>query len=61
MATHSIILAWKIPWTEELGGLLEFARIEYDLVTKLPPAPPKHGIHISTIGFHSVLISPFSF
>ena len=22
MATHSSILAWKIPWTEEPGGLL---------------------------------------
>ena len=21
MATHSIILAWKIPWTEDPGGL----------------------------------------
>ena len=21
MTTHSSILAWKIPWTEELGGL----------------------------------------
>ena len=21
MATHSGILAWRIPWTEELGGL----------------------------------------
>ena len=21
MATHSSILAWKIPWAEELGGL----------------------------------------
>ena len=21
MATHSIILAWKIPWTDESGGL----------------------------------------
>ena len=21
MATHPIILAWKIPWTEEPGGL----------------------------------------
>ena len=21
MATHSSILAWKIPWTEESGGL----------------------------------------
>ena len=22
MATHSTILAWRIPWTEEPGGLL---------------------------------------
>jgi len=22
MATHSSILAWQIPWTEEAGGLL---------------------------------------
>ena len=22
MATHSGILAWEIPWTKELGGLL---------------------------------------
>ena len=21
MATHSIILAWRIPWTEEPGGI----------------------------------------
>ena len=21
MATHSSILAWRIPWTEEIGGL----------------------------------------
>ena len=21
MATHSIILVWEIPWTEDLGGL----------------------------------------
>ena len=24
MATHSGILAWKIPWTEEPGGLQSF-------------------------------------
>jgi len=31
-ATHSIILAWRIPWTEEVGGLQFIAsqRIEYD-------------------------------
>ena len=32
MATHSSILAWRIPWTEEPGGLksMESQRIEYD-------------------------------
>jgi len=29
IATHSSILAWKIPWTEEPGGLL-FARFRHD-------------------------------
>ena len=23
MATHSSVLAWRIPWTEESGGLLQ--------------------------------------
>ena len=26
MATHSIILAWRIPWTEEPGGLQSVGR-----------------------------------
>ena len=35
-ATHSSILAWKIPWTEEPGGLQSMGsqRVEHDLVTK---------------------------
>ena len=27
MATHSSILAWRIPWTEELGGLHTVHRV----------------------------------
>ena len=36
MATHSSILTWKIPWTEEAGGLqsLESQRAGHDLGTK---------------------------
>ena len=36
MATHSSILAWKIPWTEEPGGLqsMEWQRVRQDLATK---------------------------
>ena len=32
MAIHSSILAWKIPWTEELGGLesLGVQRVGHD-------------------------------
>ena len=30
MATHSSILAWKIPWTEEPGGLQSMGRKESD-------------------------------
>ena len=34
MATHSSILVWEIPWTEEPGGLqsMELQRVEHDLV-----------------------------
>ena len=30
MATHSSILAWKIPWTEEPGGLQSWGHKESD-------------------------------
>ena len=32
MATHSSILAWRIPWTEEPGGLqsMESQRVGYN-------------------------------
>ena len=31
MATHSSILAWKIPWTEEPGGLPSMGLQELDM------------------------------
>ena len=31
MATHSSILAWKIPWTEESGGLQSMGSREPDM------------------------------
>ena len=39
MAAHSSILAWRIPWTEEPGGLQSTGsqRVGHDLVTKPPP------------------------
>ena len=37
-ATHSIILTWEIPRTEEPGGLqsMVLQRVGHDLATKLP-------------------------
>ena len=36
METHSSILAWEVPWTEEPGGLRckMLGRVGHDLVTK---------------------------
>ena len=35
ITTHSSILAWRIPWTEEPGGLQSMG-VRQDLVTKPP-------------------------
>ena len=36
MGTHSSILTWEIPWTEEPGGLQSMGsqRVRHDLVTE---------------------------
>ena len=36
MATHSSVLAWKIPWTEEPGGQQSMGSLksQHDLATK---------------------------
>ena len=33
MATHSSIFAWRIPWTEEPGGLHGVADLEKEMAT----------------------------
>ena len=38
MTTHSSILAWEIPWTEEPGKSMGSQRVKYDLATKLLPS-----------------------
>jgi len=45
MATHSNILAWEIPWTEQPGGLqyMEFWRVRHNLAIKQQPQPLKWG------------------
>ena len=42
MATHSSILAWEIPWTEEPGGLQSMGHeLEIENTTYHPPI--SHG------------------
>ena len=35
MATHSSVLAWRIPWTEELGGQQSMGHKESDTTERL--------------------------
>ena len=35
MAPHSSTLAWKVPWTEESGGLQSMGSLESDTTEKL--------------------------
>ena len=39
MATHSSILAWEIPWTEEPGGLPSIGLQESDTTEQLSKHP----------------------
>ena len=45
-ATHSSILAWEIPWTEEPDGLQSIGsqRVRHDLLTKQLTAKNMNGI-----------------
>ena len=71
MAMHTSILAWRIPWTEEPGGLqpTELPRVRHDWVTKQkqpshsssPPQGIWNYLKLSCliIPFQSLLITPY--
>ena len=57
MATHSSILAWRIPWTEEPGGLQPMgmqSQIQLKWLStqsvKAPIIPYLHGIYLTASG-----------
>ena len=39
MAAHSRILAWRIPWTEEPGGLQSTGLPKVNMTERLSPGP----------------------
>ena len=43
MATHSTILAWRIPWTENPGGLqsVGLQKVGHDIATEYARTQPK--------------------
>ena len=43
MAAHSSVLAWRIPWTEGLGGLQSMGCKESDMSEWLTTAPETVG------------------
>ena len=54
MATHSSILAWRIPWTEELGGLQSMGSQRVDMTERLSThigrCGPLSGSPVSIVG-----------
>ena len=60
MATHSSILAWEIPWTEEPGRLqsMGWQRVGHNLATK-PPTPPPPHTHTHTHTHTYITESPY--
>ena len=46
MATHSSILAWEIPWTEQPGGLLSMGLQESGTTEQLTPSWPKETDYV---------------
>ena len=53
MAMHSSILAWRIPWREEPGGLqsMGFQRVRHDMHT--------HTLHTTSTTSHEQPLSYF--
>ena len=51
MATHSNILAWRIPWTEEPGGLQPMSRKESNMTERLTLCCTIHSLLFSSMSF----------
>ena len=61
MATHSSILAWEIPWTEELGGLQSMGsqRVGHNLANNSFKETPESSLLLCTMwGYMNKEVSP---
>ena len=57
MATHSIVLAWRIPGTGEPGGLLSMGHIELDTTEATQQQQQQQCLTVCKM--HSYLIASF--
>jgi len=61
MATHSSILAWRIPWTEEPGGLLSMGLQKSQESTNQQQQSGNWGFnssHLEESGLFTTLLDP---
>ena len=60
MATHSSILTWKIPWTEEPDGLQSVGslRVRHNRATK--PSPPRQVLELMPFGYQGTTVTLMS-
>ena len=54
MATHSSILAWRIPWTEEPGKLQSMGSQELDMAEQLSTTTCSVSIALGAFMFKSL-------
>ena len=54
METHSSILAWRMPWTEELGGLQSIGHQELDM-TEVTEQAGTHSIFIVHLLYYTLV------
>ena len=58
MATHSSILAWEIPWTEELGGLQSVGSQESDTTEHTHTHTHTHTLKLKMFMLLSIGLNP---
>ena len=56
MATHSSMLAWEIPWTEEPGGHSPQDTKELDTIERLNSNNEVHSLVCELVSEHSIVI-----
>ena len=52
MATHSRILSWRIPWTEDPGGYSPWGHKQLDVAGLLTLSPEPMVVTVTAVAFY---------